>query len=158
MTADEALVRMRRYCDFQERCHQEVRRKLIQLKVFGDDLEWVIGSLIEEDLLNEERFARSFARGRFRLKSWGRHRILRELRRREISEYCQRQALSEIDEQEYLDALDRLIQHRAARQRPEDHPMQRREDLIKYALSRGFESGLIRERVAVYLAEQSGSD
>ena len=88
MLRDDILIKMQRYCDYQERCHQEVRSKLIRMQVYGEELEQIMAILIEEDLLNEERFARSFARGRHRIKAWGRHRITRELKKRQISDYC----------------------------------------------------------------------
>ena len=72
VSLDKALQKLQRYCAYQDRCHQEVRAKLLSLGVYGDEMEEIIVSLIEDKFLDEERFARSFARGKFRLKQWGR--------------------------------------------------------------------------------------
>lgn len=105
-----ALEQLRKYCAYQERCHKEVRSKLLSLKVYGDELEEVISCLISENFLNEERFARSYARGKFRMKQWGRIKIKQELKKRYISDYCIKKAMSEIDEKEYSATLQRLME------------------------------------------------
>ncbi|MCB0655774.1 MAG: RecX family transcriptional regulator, partial [Saprospiraceae bacterium] len=81
-----------RYCTLQDRSHLEVRLKLIHLKVYGEDLEAMMTELIQQDFLNEERFARSFVRGKFRMKGWGREKISRELVRHQLSDYVMRKA------------------------------------------------------------------
>lgn len=93
-----------RYCAGQDRSHLEVRLKLIQLKVYGADLESILSELIQQDFLNEERFARSFVRGKFRMKGWGREKIGHELARHELSDYILRKAWEEIDEKEYKES------------------------------------------------------
>ena len=102
----DALKRMQRYCAYQDRCHSEVRTKLIELGVYGDTLEEIMAELVIERFLDEERFARSYVRGKFRLKKWGRVRIKRELKLRKISAYCQRKGLEEIEEELFLDVVD----------------------------------------------------
>jgi regulatory protein len=84
-TPDQAFKKLERFCAYQDRCHQEVRRKLYDLGLYGADVDQVMARLIEDRYLDEERFARSFARGKFRMKSWGRKRIERELKQREVS-------------------------------------------------------------------------
>ena len=106
---DVALQKMQRYCAFQERCHSEVRQKLLELSVYGDTLEEIIAELIADNYLNEERFARSYARGKFRTKAWGRNRIKQELKMRRVSEYCIRKGLEEIEEDDYLATLEKVI-------------------------------------------------
>ena len=95
-----------RYCAGQDRSHLEVRLKLIHLKVYGEDLEAMMTELIQQDFLNEERFARSFVRGKFRMKGWGREKISRELVRHQLSDYVMRKAWEEIDEAEYSQAAE----------------------------------------------------
>ena len=95
VSKEEALAKMQRYCAYQERCHEEVRSKLLNMGVYSDWREEIIVQLIEENFLNEERFARSFARGKFRIKQWGRNRIRQELKKRKISDYCVRKAMEE---------------------------------------------------------------
>ncbi len=138
----DAFVKLQRYCAYQDRCHQEVRSKLIELGTYGQDLEDVIASLIEENFLNEERFARSFARGKFRMKQWGRTRIRQELKLRNISEYCIRKAMEEISEGDYLKTLREVLERRAL-QIAESNDFARKGKLAQYAMSRGFESELI---------------
>ena len=135
----DALEKLKKYCAYQDRCHQEVRTKLINLRIFGDDLEEIIIELIAENFLNEERFARSFARGKFRMRQWGMVRIKNELKFRKISDYCIRKAMTEIDEQEYYKTLEEVIQKKA-RQTKESDSFKAKNKIAKYAIGRGFES------------------
>ena len=98
---DVILNKLRHYCAYQERCHEEVRTKLLSLKVYGDGLEEIINQLISEDFLNEERFAKAYAGGKFRMKKWGRGKIIQGLKARKISDYCIKQGMSEIPEEDY---------------------------------------------------------
>ncbi len=109
-TPSIALKKAERYCAYQDRCHQEVRRKLYDLGLYRDDVDQVMATLIETQFLDEERFARSFARGKFRMKAWGRVRITQELKQRQVSAYCIRAGLSEIDEAAYAKTLDGLME------------------------------------------------
>ena len=108
-TPAEALKRAERYCAYQDRCHQEVRRKLYDLGLYGDDVDEVMAQLIESRFVDEERFARSFARGKHRMKGWGRERITRELKSRQVSDYCIRAGLSELDAGAYAKTLHDLL-------------------------------------------------
>jgi len=102
------LAKLQKYCAYQDRCHSEVRTKLLQLKTYGDDLENIISELIQEDYLNEERFACSYVRGKYRMKKWGRDKIVMALKKKGISDYCIRKGLSEIDMEEYNSNLQSL--------------------------------------------------
>lgn len=141
-TAAEALAKAQRYCAYQDRCHQEVRSKLLEWGVYGDTLEEVMADLIGDRFLDEERYARSFARGKFRIKQWGRTRIVQELKARQISDYCRRKALEEIDDAEYERTLRELLEKRAALESETD-PYKRRRKLADYAIRRGFEMELV---------------
>ena len=110
ISKDDALSKLQRYCAYQDRCHQEVRSKLLDLGIYGDDLEEIISDLISENFLNEERYARSYARGKFRIKRWGRMRIQQELKQRKISAYCLRKAMEEIEEEEYEQTLRTILE------------------------------------------------
>lgn len=147
----DALVKLQRYCAYQDRCHQEVRSKLIELGCYGQDLEEVIANLIEEKFLDEERYARSFARGKFRMKQWGRSRIRQELKLRNISDYCIRKAMEEINEVDYLNTLREVLEKRAE-QIAEADDFARKGKLAQYAMSRGFEAELVWQ----LLAEDAG--
>ncbi|RMF22600.1 MAG: RecX family transcriptional regulator [Bacteroidetes bacterium] len=139
-----ALKKLQRYCAYQDRCHREVRSKLLRLGVRGATLEEVMVELIEEGFLDEERFARSFARGKWRFKGWGRRRIVRELQARDLSEYCIRKALEEIDEAEYLPGLVRLLERKAGAIGNCPLP-ELRKRLRNFALRRGYEPEVISQ-------------
>lgn len=142
ITPEEALIKLQRYCAYQDRCHQEVRGKLLDMEIYGDTLEAIMAELIAEDFLNEERFARSYARGKFRLKQWGRLRIVRELKKRAVTDYCIRKALGEIEEEEYRRTLEALLA-RKLRETGEADAFQLRGKMARYAIGRGFEPELV---------------
>lgn len=146
VSRDEALSKLQRYCAYQDRCHQEVRSKLLDLGIYGDDLEEIMADLIADNFLNEERFARSFARGKFRMKQWGRIRIVRELKKRKVSEYCIRQALSEIDDADYEKALREVLEKKAGTGNESD-TFKLRGKVAAYAIRRGFEPERVWEVV-----------
>jgi len=110
ISKDEALSKLQAYCAYQDRCHSEVRTKLIQYKIYGDDLEDIIVELINDKFLDEERFARSYARGKFRIKKWGKNKITQELKRKKVSAYCIKKGLSEIDDEEYAETAFIVIE------------------------------------------------
>lgn len=105
LSKDEALSQMERYCVYQDRCHHEVRKRLIEHQVYGDDLEEIISSLITDGFLDEERFAIAYAVGKTKIKRWGRVKIRQELKRRNMSEYCIKKGLAAIDEEVYYGNL-----------------------------------------------------
>ena len=140
----QALDKLRHYCAYRDRCHKEVRTKLLDLGIYGDDLEEIISQLIEENFLNEERFARSYARGKFRLIKFGRTRIRRELEMRGISDYCIRKAMTEIGEEDYLRTLREVIEKKSGRLKEPDEFV-RKGKVAQYAIKRGFESNLVWE-------------
>ena len=138
----KALAILQKYCAYQDRCHQEVRSKLLNLQVYGDDLEEIMAELITENFLNEERFARSFARGKFRLKHWGRQKIERELKLRNISDYCRRKAFEEIEDDDYSAALRKLTLKKALQVRAVDTFIKRRK-IAQYLINKGYEPPLV---------------
>lgn len=145
-TPDEAFQKLMKYCTYQERCHEEVRSKLISLKVYGDDLERVISRLIEHDFLNEERYAKLYAGSKFRQLHWGRTKITAQLKFRKISEYCIREAMKEIDETAYLRTLRELIKKRKPAR---GFDPATRSKTAQYLISRGFESPLVWQELGV---------
>ena len=132
------------YCAFQERCHQEVRDKLYYWGLHREDVESLISQLISDGFLNEERFAKAFAGGKFRIKKWGRNKIKNELKLRKISDYCIRQALSAIDADDYLKTLKEIIEKKN-RESTKTNNFKKNSKLAMYAISRGFESELVWE-------------
>ncbi len=142
ISVEQALAKLQRYCVYQDRCHQEVRSKLLDLGIYGEDLEFIIAELISENFLNEERYACSYARGKHRIKKWGRVRIRQELRRRNISAYCMKKAMQEIEEEDYLGTLEQLLTKKAALIKEKDL-FRKRAKLASYAIHKGYESQLI---------------
>lgn len=138
------LSRAQKFCDYQDRYQQEVRDKLYSWGAKPDEVEQVIVQLIEFDYLNEERFAQSFVRGKFRIKHWGRNKIRQELKLRRISEYCIRHALLEISDEEYTDTLKQVIEKKTREIAGTSIPSHSQLfKVAKYVASRGFESDLI---------------
>jgi regulatory protein len=134
---DEAYTNIKRYCAFQERCHSEVRSKLLEHGIFGDLLEELIAKLITENFLNEERFAIQFAGGKFRMKQWGKVKITHELKLRKVSEYCIKSALDEIDAEQYLQSLSRILENKKSTLQglPD---LKTKGRLTEFALSKGY--------------------
>ena len=136
---------MQQYCAYQERCHQDVERKLKQMSMIPDVVLHIVNKLLEDNYLNEERFAKSFARGKFRIKHWGKQRIIRELKLRDISKYNIESALKEINDTDYLNSLHKLAEKRLS-QIKEVNPYKRKRKLCDYLLYRGWESHLVYEK------------
>lgn len=150
---EEALKKMQNYCAYQDRCHREVRSKLLDLGVYGDRLEQIIADLIAENFLDEQRFANSFVGGKFRIKKWGRTKIKQELKMRDVSEYAIKKALlNEISEEDYLNTLQQLLEKKG-RLTAEPNAFKRKQKLAQYAISRGFESSLVWEVLKDMLEE-----
>ncbi len=145
-TVNEATRKMERYCTYQDRCHQEVLRKLREMRMIPEAIDKIMGHLIAHGFLNEERFARSFVRGKFRIKKWGRVRITRELKNRDISPYIIRMAFEELDDREYSDTLRDLARKRLSQLEGIDPRLQKKK-LYDYLLYRGWESSRIYDQL-----------
>lgn len=141
----EATRKLEYYCAYQERCHKEVIKKLRDMRMIPDAIDQIVTHLIRENFLNEERFAQSFARGKFNIKKWGRNRIINELKQRDISIYNIKTAIKEIDDVTYHDTLDVLAKKRLA-QITEVNIQKRRKKLVDYLLYRGWESHLVYQK------------
>lgn len=142
----QGLKKLQRYCAYQDRCHQEVRKKLIALGIYGDDLENIIVDLIQDNFLNEERFAKSYAGGKFRVKKWGKVRIKRELKKRNISAYCIKKGLKEIDSDDYWETLLAVIKKKNKNLKVKSEYI-RKNRLALHALQKGYETPLIWEAI-----------
>ena len=138
----DALRKAALFCAYQERTQQEVRDRLKEWGVLGDDAEEVIAELIQQNYLNEERFAKSFAGGKFRVKGWGKRKIQQHLKQRGISGYNLDQAMKEIAPDDYRDTLTTLLDKKRQSIR-DDNPLVIKQKLVRYALSKGYESDLI---------------
>ncbi len=144
LTKEQALQKLKHYCAYQERCHSEVKEKLFDLGVRMKDHDEIIASLIEENYLNEERFAIAFAGGKYRVKQWGRVKIRYELKQKQVSDYCIRKALKQIDEDQYLQLLQDLAKEKYDTLKKDQYII-RRKKTADYLLRRGFETDLVNE-------------
>lgn len=149
MPSDYILNKLRHYCAYQERCHEEVRTKLLSLKIYGNELEEVINKLIEDDFLNEERFAKAYAGGKFRMKKWGRLKIQNELKQRKISDYCIKKGMAEIEEDDYLKTLKQLV-NASLKKYKSTNPFETKTKTGRYLISRGFESDLVWKAIGMH--------
>ncbi|MCR9181761.1 MAG: RecX family transcriptional regulator [Flavobacteriaceae bacterium] len=149
-TVDEALTKMERYCAYQERCHQEVETKLREMRLIPEAVDQIILHLLEHDFINETRFAKAFARGKFSIKKWGRNRIVNELKKRKVSAYNIKVSLAEINEEEYQITFDALSEKRLNQIR-ETNKYKKRKKLADYLLYRGWESDLVYSKTVALI-------
>lgn len=144
MEAD--ILKLRYYCAYQERCHVEVREKCWELGLRGEDIENAIAHLVEDGFLNEERYAKAYAGGKFRMQQWGRKKISMMLKQKQVSDYCIRKGLAEIDEEDYMQTLQQLAEKKYHLLRSEQY-LKRQYKTLQYLLQRGFEQELARAAI-----------
>lgn len=145
-TVEEALLKLRNYCSYQERCHQEVRQKLIGMRMIPDAIDQIIVHLLEHNFLNEERFAKTYVRGKFRIKKWGRRRLTLELKKKDVGKFNINQAINEINEADYIDTFNDLAEKRLPYIK-ETNKFKKKKKLADYLLYRGWESHLVYDKV-----------
>jgi len=139
-----AREKIQAYCAYQERCHQEVTRKLKSWGLIQEAIELLISELMQFNFLNEERYARSFSRGKFRIKKWGRKKIRAELKKREVYDKCIDFAMEEIDDKAYFETLKEVLQKKNEHEKESDS-YRRKAKLTRYLVYRGYEYDLIRD-------------
>jgi len=140
------LTKARSYCALQERCISETEAKLREWKVKPDKAEKIIEQLIKEDYLNEERFAKSFAGGKFRINHWGKTKIIYELERRGVPDLIIQIGLEEIEDEEYEETLSEILE-RKNREIKDNDPYKRKQKLIAHALQKGYHYGMIKQEL-----------
>lgn len=145
-TVQEIQQKIAQYCVYQDRCHKEVEEKMKSYELIPEAREMILLNLMKDNFLNEERFAKSFARGKFRIKHWGKNRIVNELKMRDISSYNIKTALKEIDEQEYIKTIYSITENRN-NVISESNPFKRKKKLVDFLLRKGFETDLIFKTV-----------
>jgi regulatory protein len=145
LTKEQALQKAKHYCAYQERCHSEVKEKLYSIGLYKKDVEELMATLVEENYLNEERFAIQFAGGRFRIKHWGKVKIKFELKKKQVSDYCIKKALSSIDEKDYEKTLQKLFSQKKQALKKEKNIFVRKRKISDHLMSKGFEPGLIND-------------
>ncbi|MFV5683897.1 regulatory protein RecX [Flavobacterium sp. GB2R13] len=142
----EAINKIEHFCAYQERCHEEVVQKLRTMKMDSEEIDTIMVHLISDNFLNEERFACSFARGKHRIKHWGKIRIINELKSKKITQTLINIALKEISSEEYATTFHTLAERNWKSIR-ETNLMKKRKKFCDYMLRRGFESNLVFEKV-----------
>jgi regulatory protein len=143
----EALIKAAAYCAYQERTQEEVRSKLYSYGLTPDEVEEALLGLIAEKLVDEERYAASYVRGKYGLKRWGRRKITQGLKAKKISDYCIRQGLKEIDPDQYWQNLLYLLEKKN-RTEKEANPLLRRQKLSYFLMSKGYENDLVQDALA----------
>lgn len=140
----QAKLKAANFCAYRERTQQEVRDKLYKLGLHRNEVEELIAELISENFINEERFAIAFAGGKFRMKKWGKNKIINELKRRGITEYCIRKGLSEIDDLDY-EATARSLANKKIEGLTDTNLLKRKFKVMRYLSGKGFESTLVQK-------------
>ena len=145
-TVNEIEFKLKQYCSYQDRCHNEVEKKLKTFDVISEVKEQIISNLISENYLNETRFCKSFVRGKFKIKNWGKRKITLELKSRKVSNYNLKEGLKEINEIDYLDKLENLFNKKLASL---DHLslINKKKKILSFLLYRGWEANLIYEKL-----------
>lgn len=145
-TVEEALVKLQKYCSNQDRCHKEVAQKLKEMQMISQASEQIILKLIEGNFLNEERFALAYVRGKFRIKKWGKRRLVSELKQRQISKYIINKAINQISKDDYKATFEALAERKATSLFG-NSKLKKKKKLTDYLLYRGWESHLVYEKV-----------
>ena len=130
-TIKEVETKLQYYCSYQDRCHKEVHEKLRTFNIIPDGVNQIISNLISENFLNETRFSKSFVRGKFKIKNWGKFRIINELKMRNISTYNMNQGLKEIDEIEYQNKFEEIFNKKLSSLKGLDPIVKKKKILLK---------------------------
>lgn len=146
---EEARVKIQRYCAYQERAHSEVENKLLSFGLTRLSIDTLLLELMEDNFLNEERFARAYTSGKFRLKRWGRKKIQSALKEKKVSPKCIELGLSEISNEEYQEGLEELIESKWLKVELKNE-FERKGKVAQYAISKGFESDMVWEVLNEY--------
>ncbi len=144
ISASEALSKIYRYCAYQERSHREVKNKLFSYGLYSNDVEEIVSRLINERFLNEERFAKAFAGGKFRMQKWGRIKIKRELQQAGLTPKCIAIGLAEIDKSDYSKTLLLLIKKKSA-QLSDSDSFKKKNKIAQFIIGKGYEPELVWE-------------
>ena len=134
MERDIALKKMIHYCDYQDRCKKEIFTKLDTFELDDNDRDFIIDFLQEEGFINDERYCRSFVKGKLNLKKWGVNKIKLSLITKGIDREIIDEVLSEIDQDSYKEELVNLLKNKKIN---EDDPYKRKAKLIRYAVGKG---------------------
>ncbi len=142
---EKSFEKAKYYCTYQERCHGEVKKKLYGFGLFKNEVELLMSRLIEENYINEERFAIAFAGGKFRINKWGRTKIKYELKIKQISDYSIKKALAQIDNTDYLTTLHKIAAEKLSTLNNEKNIFIKKSKLQNYLVGKGYEFNFVAE-------------
>lgn len=147
---NEAKSRIKNYCAVQDRCQWDVRKKLTEWGLMESTKDILMIELINEQFIDEERYARSFCRGKFKIKKWGRRKIAFELKKKNISAVCIQKGMEEIDEKEYLSELEMQAEKKNKLIKDTNY-FSRKSKLAIHLIDKGYESDLVWQKIkAIY--------
>ncbi|MFN8320759.1 MAG: regulatory protein RecX [Saprospiraceae bacterium] len=151
-TPDQALTELKRWCAIQERSHEEVKTKLIERGIYGDEVDRIISELITENFINELRFAKAYVSGKFKINGWGRNKILQGLKQHKISSYNIQKSLATIEE----DAYEYLLKKTMLKKKEliSASGLELKQKLYNYLAQKGFEAGEIQKCMAEILDDK----
>jgi len=138
----EALAKIQRYCAYQERSHKEVKSKLYDYGLYATQVEEIISQLITDGFLNEERFAKAYAGGKFRIKKWGKLKIKNELEFLGLTKNCIQRGLKEIESSDYTKTLKALIKKKST-EISEENRFKKRDKIARFVIGKGYEPELV---------------
>lgn len=144
----EARLRIENYCAKEDRCQQQVLEKLRSFGLSEGVVEDFLINLIQNNYVDEERYARSFCSGKFKIKKWGRRKIVFELKKKKVSSVCIQKGLEEIDESDYLETLQSLLEKKNALLKDKNQFV-RKKKIVDFLIRKGYESELVWERVHI---------
>ena len=145
-TLNEALKKLEQYCAYQERCHKEVQQKLKEMGMIPEVIDVVVAHLLEHNFLNEERFARTYVQGKFKIKKWGKSRLTLALKQKDITKYNINIGLGMISDEEYIDTFNALAEKKLGTIK-ESNSLKKKKKLADYLLYRGWEPHLVYDKV-----------
>jgi regulatory protein len=146
LTPTEARTRIQRYCAYQERSHRQVRSRLFDYGLHSEDVELIISELITDKFLNEERFAKAFAGGKFRMKKWGKNKIEYQLKSQGLSKRCIATGLKEIDQDEYRKSMITLLKKKLGSIK-ETNPLIKKHKAGRFMIGKGYEPDLVWQQL-----------
>jgi regulatory protein len=147
LSKEQAIPRIRQFCAYQERCHMEVKEKLYSLGLYKKDVEEITSQLIEENYLDEERFAIQYAGGKFRMNGWGRVKIKHALKQKHVSDYSVKKAIKQIPDDDYMKTLQKLAAQKLKTLKGESNSMMKRKKVFDYLLQKGYEAELVNQAI-----------
>lgn len=154
LTKEQALPKIKHYCAYQERSHREVKEKLYSFGLCKKDVDGLMSRMIEENYLNEERFAILYAGSKFRMNQWGKVKIKYALRQKQVGDYCIKKALNQISDGDYEKTLQKLFEQKLKALKGEKNLFSKKRKVQDYLLQKGYETEQVSKIIATYLIRE----